>query len=116
MRISQDDIALARANGVAMHRVVTNLLVNALKYSPTGSPVAVTFTRSRPGWMRLSVSDKGRGIDSSDLEAIFEEFERGRLAEDDGGTGLGLASVRELVEQQAGQSSASRARSGRGRR
>ena len=102
VRISQDDVALARANGVAMHRVVTNLLLNALKYSPPGSPVSVTFTRSRPGWLRLSVTDEGRGIDSSDLGAIFEEFERGRLAQDDGGTGLGLASVRELVGQQHG--------------
>jgi len=69
-----------------MHRIVTNL----------------TFTRSRPGWVRLSVIDHGRGIDPDDLDTIFNEFARGRLAENDGGSGLGLASVRELVEQQDG--------------
>jgi signal transduction histidine kinase len=50
----------------------------------------------------LAVRDHGRGIDPGDLGSIFEEFSRGRLAEDDGGTGLGLASVRELVEEQRG--------------
>lgn len=97
-----DDVVIARANGIAMHRVVTNLLVNALKYSHSDTPVHVTFGRPRPGVVRLSVSDHGRGIDPRDIDTIFDEFVRGRLAEDDGGTGVGLASVRELVEQQDG--------------
>ena len=102
VRIKEHDVALARANGVAMHRVVTNLVINALKYSDPGAPVQVSFTRPRPGRVELSVIDQGRGIDPSDLDTIFNEFARGRLAKDDGGTGLGLASVRELVEQQDG--------------
>jgi PAS domain S-box-containing protein len=97
-----DDVVIARANGVAMHRVVTNLLVNALKYSPPGTPVEVAFSRPRPGHVLLTVSDQGRGIDPADVNTIFDEFARGRLAEDDGGTGLGLASARDLVEQQDG--------------
>ncbi len=97
-----DDVAIARANGVAMHRVVTNLLVNALKYSPEDTPVEVSFTRPSPGFTRISISDQGRGIDPRDIDKIFDEFVRGRLAEDDGGTGLGLASVRELVDQLEG--------------
>ncbi len=97
-----DDVAIARANGVAMHRVVTNLLVNALKYSPPDSPVKVDFSRPRPGLVRIAISDEGRGIDPGDVDTIFDEFVRGRLAEDDGGTGLGLASVRELVGQLEG--------------
>ncbi len=98
-----DDVTLARANGVAMQRVLSNIVVNALKYSPAGSPVQVTFERPQPGHVQVSVSDRGRGIDAGDLDTIFAEFARGRLAEDDGGTGLGLASVRELVEQQHGR-------------
>jgi PAS domain S-box-containing protein len=97
-----DDVAIATANGVAMQRVVTNLVVNALKYSPPDSGVDITFSRARPGYQRMSVTDHGRGIDPADVDIIFDEFVRGRMAEDDGGTGLGLASVRELVRQQYG--------------
>ncbi|MCW2836730.1 MAG: walK 2, partial [Marmoricola sp.] len=87
---------------VAVHRIVTNLLVNALKYSPPGSPVVIGFGRPRAGQVSLVVSDQGRGIDRGDLDSIFSELVRGRLAENDGGTGLGLASVRDLVEQHGG--------------
>jgi PAS domain S-box-containing protein len=101
VRVS-DDVAIARANGVALHRVVTNLLVNALKYSPPGSPVQVDFARPRAGVVRLAIRDEGRGIDPGDVDTIFDEFVRGRLAQNDGGSGLGLASVRELVGQMDG--------------
>jgi PAS domain S-box-containing protein len=97
-----DDVAIVTANGVAMHRVVTNLVVNSLKYSPPGSRVEITFARSRAGYVQMAVSDHGRGIDPRDLDTIFDEFVRGRMAEEDGGSGLGLASVRELVRQQHG--------------
>jgi PAS domain S-box-containing protein len=97
-----DAVALATANGVAMHRVVTNLVVNALKYSPPDSQVDITFSRARAGFQQMQVVDRGRGIDPGDLDTIFEEFVRGRMAEEDGGTGLGLASVRELIRQQDG--------------
>ncbi|MET0837922.1 MAG: PAS domain-containing sensor histidine kinase [Marmoricola sp.] len=98
-----DAVSLAKGNGVAMHRVVTNLAINALKYSPPDSQVEITFSRGRAGYLRMAISDQGRGIDPRDLETIFDEFTRGRMAEDDGGTGLGLASVRELVHQQEGE-------------
>jgi PAS domain S-box-containing protein len=97
-----DALALATANGVAMHRVVTNLVINALKYSSPDTPVDIGFVRTRAGYLALTVTDEGRGIDPGDVGIIFDEFVRGRLAEDDGGTGLGLASVRELVRQQNG--------------
>ncbi|MCW2848050.1 MAG: sensor histidine kinase [Marmoricola sp.] len=102
VNLAADDVALAQANGVAMHRVVSNLVVNALKYSPAETPVDITFDRPAPGRVRMTVTDRGRGIDAEDLGTIFNEFARGRLAQNDGGTGLGLASVRELVEQQHG--------------
>ena len=117
--------ALAVADGEALHRVVTNLVVNALKYSAPDTPVHVAVAlapgelpSADPGegdgsgdagpdrgpqqGVEIRVQDRGRGIDPRDLERVFEELERGRLAVADGGTGLGLASVRQLVEQQHG--------------
>jgi PAS domain S-box-containing protein len=96
------DVAMAKANGVALHRVVTNLVVNALKYSPPESLVNVSFTHEGEGRVQVVVADRGRGIDPADVSTIFDEFNRGRLAEPDGGTGLGLTSVRELVKQMRG--------------
>lgn len=97
-----DDVAVAWANGDAMHRVLTNLVINALKYSPPAAPVSVSFDRSEAGHQTVTVSDRGRGIKGDDVDTIFDEFVRGDLAQDDGGTGLGLTSVRDLVEQQHG--------------
>jgi signal transduction histidine kinase len=85
-----------------MDRVLTNLLVNAAKYSGSGAPIAIRFGRDATHG-EITVVDRGRGILKEDIDVIFEEFQRGGLARDDGGTGIGLTSVRALVEQQGGQ-------------
>jgi PAS domain S-box-containing protein len=92
---------LVLADRMSMERIVTNLVSNALKYSESG-PVAIDVTRADDR-VRMSVTDEGRGIAAEDLDTIFEEFERGRLAQNDGGTGLGLTSVKRLVEEQGGR-------------
>ena len=92
--------ALVKADKASLERVIINLVGNALKYSTTG-PIILDVVRVDDR-IRLTVSDEGRGIAPEDLEQIFDEFERGSLATDDGGTGLGLTSVRSLVEEQGG--------------
>ncbi len=92
----------ALAHVTAMHRVLTNLLINALKYSEDGTPIELEIAETEHGNVRIRVCDQGRGIDPADLATIFDEGERGRLASEDGGMGLGLSSVRELVRQQQG--------------
>jgi PAS domain S-box-containing protein len=92
------------ADAPALERVLTNLLVNAIKYSPDGTTIEVRFERADDVG-RILVADHGRGIAPHDLESIFDEFERGTLAEDDGGTGLGLANVRQLMVLQGGTAS-----------
>jgi PAS domain S-box-containing protein len=89
------------ADQQALGRVLANLLVNAARYSPQGSPITVTFEADTVG--RIVVTDRGRGIAPQDLTSVFDEFERGTLAEPDGGTGLGLSSVRQLVTLQKGR-------------
>jgi signal transduction histidine kinase len=88
------------------HRVLANLLTNAIKYSPEGGPVRVTIKQSDGPDGKLAVlvvRDEGLGIPQDDLPYIFERFHRGanvvgRFA----GTGIGLASAHELVELYGG--------------
>jgi PAS domain S-box-containing protein len=101
VRVLAEGAVHARGNQIALHRVLTNLMVNSLRYSPTESAVEVSIAGGHD-LVEITVADHGRGIDPGDVETIFDEFKRGRLAQDDGGTGLGLASVRELVTQMHG--------------
>lgn len=89
------------ADPAAFERVVANLVTNALKYSPEESDI--NFICERGGDVGvLRIIDHGRGIDERDLSSICLEFERGRLAQNDSGTGLGLASVQRLIDLQGG--------------
>ncbi len=96
-----DDGVIGLADPLALRRVLANLLTNAIKYSPDGSSVEVA-ARGDGDDAVITVADHGRGIAAEDLPVIFDEFVRGRLATNDGGTGLGLASVKHLVEAHGG--------------
>jgi excisionase family DNA binding protein/PAS domain S-box-containing protein len=88
-----------------MERVVANLLDNAVKYAPDGGPITVRLTREHGAAPEavIAVQDQGIGIPAADLPHIFERFRRGGNAVGHfGGTGLGLASVRAIVEQHGG--------------
>jgi signal transduction histidine kinase len=99
--VGDEDLCVV-ADAQALGRVLANLLVNAVRYSPDGTTIEIDFERG-DSVGRIRVADQGRGIAPEDLETIFDEFERGSLAQDDGGTGLGLASVRQLVALQHGR-------------
>ena len=93
-----EDVVLADRS--SMERVLGNLLGNAVKYSQGPITIGAETHGNR---VQITVTDHGRGIAPEDLEVIFNEFERGRLARTDGGTGLGLASVKSIVTQQHGK-------------
>ncbi|HEX2202131.1 MAG TPA: ATP-binding protein, partial [Longimicrobium sp.] len=85
-------------------QVLTNLISNAVKFSPAGAAVEVTV--ERVGEVALfEVADRGRGIPPDRVEAIFEPFQQvdSSDARQKGGTGLGLAICRSLVEQHGGR-------------
>jgi PAS domain S-box-containing protein len=89
-----------------LERVVSNLLMNAIKYSPDGRRVTVRLRRdgAPPGTCAtLEVEDEGLGIPASDLPQIFDRFHRagnvGHLA----GTGIGLAYVQQVVAEHGGR-------------
>ncbi len=85
--------------------VITNLLDNAVKYSPAGGPIVVRVARSE-GWAHLSVHDEGVGMSADDATKVFDRFfqvgagtyRRGHL-----GLGLGLYIAREIVVHHGGR-------------
>ncbi len=98
--------AFPRASGdkSAFDRILTNLVDNALKYSPDGASVTIS-AREAGHKLQVVVSDTGPGIDQKHLPRLFERFYRvdpGR-SRDMGGTGLGLSIVKHLVEAMEGE-------------
>ena len=91
-------------DGLEIQQVLINLLDNAIKYSPAGSPITVSSHRI-PGQVGVSVSNEGTGIPQEDLAKIFERFYRlkGPHARLIRGTGLGLAICKGLVEAHGGR-------------
>jgi signal transduction histidine kinase len=84
------------------HLIVSNLLSNALKYTPKGSVEVVLRVTSHEAIMK--VRDTGMGIPSGDLPRIFQEFYRASNARRQRitGTGVGLSGVKDLVERFGG--------------
>jgi signal transduction histidine kinase len=88
-----------------VHQVLTNLLANAVKFSPPGGLVSVTVADEGAGLVRFTVRDTGPGIPSADRERVFDKFYQvGRVGgERPPGTGLGLTIARHLVELHGGR-------------
>lgn len=87
-----------------LERVVTNLIGNAIKYSPQGGPIEVTIdTTSGGSRARLAVRDFGIGVPAEDLPTLFEPFFRARNVGRVSGTGIGLANARSIVEAHGGE-------------
>jgi two-component system phosphate regulon sensor histidine kinase PhoR len=86
-----------------VRQVVTNLVDNAVKYSPAGGVVDVRVTDA-PGRVRIEVSDEGPGIPLADQDRIFDKFYRldPHMKSGVGGSGLGLYISRKIVEQAGG--------------
>ncbi|NJL94392.1 MAG: hybrid sensor histidine kinase/response regulator [Anaerolineae bacterium] len=85
-----------------MRQALTNLLGNALKYSPAETEISIRLEENQ-GQLVLSIQDHGIGVPPENLSTLFEPFERASNARHIKGTGLGLAIVRECVEQHSGQ-------------
>lgn len=92
---------------VRLERVVVNLLSNAAKYSPPDSSITVEIDNEHSpdgrSWALLRVSDQGVGIPQAELSRVFERFYRAsNVQETIPGAGIGLAGVRQIIEQHDG--------------
>lgn len=102
----QEDLApeVIAADAELLQFAIYNLLVNAVKYSPDGSEIRVSLRSDRQA-VRLAVVDQGCGIEPAEQQRIFERFYRTKQHRDDttGGSGVGLALVKEIVVQHGGR-------------
>ncbi len=92
----------ARADKALLRHILSNLITNAVKYSPAGTPVEFAV-RSDAGNAIFTVSDRGVGIPEADQKRLFSPFFRGKNVATMPGTGLGLIIVKHCTEHHGGQ-------------
>ncbi len=92
---------IVRGDSGRLARVVGNIVGNAVKYSPLGTPVRATVTQDER-WVTITVRDQGVGIPADELPHVFTHFYRASTALGIAGTGIGLAGAKTIVEQHGG--------------
>jgi signal transduction histidine kinase len=107
VRVDNDvptDLPALSVDRERVHQVLFNLVDNAVRFTPEGGRVTVS-ARRRNGSVEVAVSDTGAGIPPEHLPRLFERFYRAdpARARGDGGTGIGLAIARSVVEAHGGQ-------------
>jgi two-component system sensor histidine kinase KdpD len=86
---------------VLIERVLVNVIDNALKYSPTESPIDIR-AQMAGAFVEITVADRGVGIPPGDLNRIFDKFYRVQRPDNVSGTGLGLAIGKGIIEAHGG--------------
>jgi signal transduction histidine kinase len=98
------NLPLVRANFKTLREVLSNVIDNALKYTPTGGKILIQAGHEKPHFCGIAISDNGPGIPQQDLEHLGERHYRGIQAETEiPGSGLGLAIAKQLIEQMQGE-------------
>jgi two-component system sensor histidine kinase KdpD len=97
-----DDLPLVRVDATLIEQVLANLLENAAKYTPAGTPLALRAERGEGGLL-VSVEDSGPGLPPGDPERLFAKFQRGVAEGAIGGAGLGLAICRAIIRLHGGR-------------
>ena len=104
IKLTESAAAQVRGDAARLQQVVSNLLGNAIKFTPSGGVVTVSTDVLPDGSVTLSVKDTGMGIEPGFLNFLFDRFSQanGSAAREHGGLGLGLSIVRRLVELHGG--------------
>jgi two-component system, OmpR family, sensor histidine kinase BaeS len=111
-----DELPLVLVDRDRMGQVLGNLLDNALRHTPDGGSVRIAAEHGDHGRVELTVTDSGAGIEADHLPYVFDRFYRVDTARDreHGGSGIGLAIAKALVEAHGGTIRAESAGAGRG--
>jgi K+-sensing histidine kinase KdpD len=97
------DLPLVSVDAVLLEQLFINLLENAAKYTPAGSPVEIVARANGDGSVvAIEVADRGPGIEPGDEARLFEKFVRGRQQTGSSGAGLGLAICRGVIGAHGG--------------
>lgn len=99
-----DELPQMWVDARALRQICLNLVSNALKFTPKGGAVTVSLSRTGDGGQMIAVRDNGPGIPRDEIPKVMQAFGQGSLAHQtaEGGTGLGLPIVRNLVELHGG--------------
>lgn len=89
-------------SAVAIKRVITNMIENALRYSDGSIDVETSLSRDKR-FAIVIVNDRGPGIPESELDAVFEPFKQGDAARGSEGSGLGLAIIKRIIDMHGGK-------------
>ncbi len=85
-------------------QVITNILSNAIKFSPKNSTITITIAKETNVGLSFSLQDQGLGLPEDELEQIFDAFiQSSKTTSKSGGTGLGLAICKNIIEQHNGK-------------
>ncbi len=101
-----DSLPMLWIDAVLLEQVLVNLIENAVKYTPPGSPIDIEASSTEAA-VCLVIVDYGPGIGKDQTSKLFEKFYRGNPESDQSGVGLGLALCKAIVEAHGGRISAS---------
>jgi two-component system sensor histidine kinase KdpD len=102
VRVALAEAPLVRVDAMLIEQVLANLLENAAKYTPPGTPVTLS-SQVQEGELVVSVEDEGPGLPPGDPEQLFAKFHRGAPETAAGGVGLGLTICRAIVNLHGGR-------------
>ena len=96
------DLPLVKIDAALMERVFANLIENAMKYTPTNSPIEVTASTAG-NTLTINISDRGPGLPAQDVGTLFDKFTRGEQESAKPGVGLGLSICKAIVTAHKGK-------------
>jgi signal transduction histidine kinase len=99
-----NNLSLVKGNPQALREVLSNIVDNALKYTPAGGKILIESVQDKVNFVEIAISDNGPGIPQKDLEHLGERGYRGVQAQTEiPGSGLGLTIAKQLIEQMQGE-------------